>query len=95
MKNKQKLWRNMAVKGKGKMLRNALHGINHPATSTPFIESLVNRSVDKTLFEKYNILTPKESLVVQEEAITVKESLTVQEEAITNIDSEVTDVEII
>ncbi len=85
----------MAVKGKGKMLRNALHGINHPATSTPFIESLVNRSVDKTLFEKYNILTPKESLVVQEEAITVKESLTVQEEAITNIDSEVTDVEII
>lgn len=95
MKNKQKLWRNMAVKGKGRMLRNALHGINHPATSTPFIESLVNRSVDKTLFEKYNILTPKESLVVQEEAITVKESLTVQEEAITNIDSEVTDVEII
>ncbi len=85
----------MAVKGKGRMLRNALHGINHPATSTPFIESLVNRSVDKTLFEKYNILTPKESLVVQEEAITVKESLTVQEEAITNIDSEVTDVEII
>ncbi len=95
MKNKQKLWRKMAVKGKGRMLRNALHGINHPATSTPFIESLVNRSVDKTLFEKYNILTPKESLVVQEEAITVKESLTVQEEAITNIDSEVTDVEII
>ena len=85
----------MAVKGKGRMLRNALHGINHPATSTPFIKSLVNRSVDKTLFEKYNILTPKESLVVQEEAITVKESLTVQEEAITNIDSEVTDVEII